>query len=473
MNTVDAPLEVHARERGDRPAVITPAGRISYRELYRRVRAAADTLEAAGIERHDRVGLFMEDRLDLLILIQALFHRGAIAAPLSTRTPIGRLAELLTRIDGRCLITDRDAVRRRVKNTVHSDPLMTRRPETADGPTSFNLDAPATIVFTSGSSGRPKPVLHSHGNHYFSARGSNENISLTPRDRWLLSLPLYHVSGLAIVFRSLIAGAAVVIPDPNAPLSQSLSAYRATHVSLVATQLRKLLADASAPFEHVRAILLGGGSIPDTLIDEAYDRNLPIHVSYGLTEMSSQVTTTPPEPTRQQLHTSGKLLPYRELDIAQDGEILVRGPTLFQGYIDEQSLDPQRDADDWYHTGDIGRIDTDGNLHVLGRKDNMFVSGGENIHPEEIESALEHLPSVDEAVVVPVCDEEFGFRPVAFIRWESVSRPLDELREQLTSSLARFKLPVAVLAWPEDASSAGLKLDRDRLQGIAEERLDR
>jgi O-succinylbenzoic acid--CoA ligase len=185
-----------------------------------------------------------------------------------------------------------------------------------------------------------------------------------------------------------------------------------------------------------------------------------------MTEMTSQVTTTAPDASRDELRSAGRRLPYRELQFSEDGEILVRGPTLFQGYLRQDgSLDPGVDADGWYHTRDLGYRDQDGLLHVVGRKDHLFISGGENIQPEEIEDVLLRLPGVTRAVVVPVPDAEFGERPVAFVDGVPNER-LERLASELDGRLSRFKIPDAFYPWPTDGMGS-MKVDRARLQRVA------
>jgi O-succinylbenzoic acid--CoA ligase len=328
------------------------------------------------------------------------------------------------------------------------------------------LHRPATIIFTSGSSGRPKAALHTYGNHYYSALGSAPNIPLAGGDRWLLSLPLYHVGGLSILFRSLLAGATIAIPERGASLGHSISTFGITHVSVVATQLRRLLREHSE-LDTTKAILLGGGPVPDSLIDESIARGLPIHTSYGLTEMASRVTTTPPRSDAPELRTAGSPLPYRELSISGEGEILVRGETLFRGYIEEDGLEPATDELGWFHTGDLGELNAQGCLRVVGRRDNLFVSGGENVQPEEIENALERLEVVERAVVTPAPDAEFGERPVAFVRVVEERLPPDQLSAMLGDELPRFKIPIAFYEWPEGADPGQAKVDRPFFKALA------
>jgi O-succinylbenzoic acid--CoA ligase len=319
---------------------------------------------------------------------------------------------------------------------------------------------PATVVFTSGSTGEPRAALHPFGALYYSAAGFNDWASVGPGDRWLLSLPLYHVSGLGIVFRCLLAGAAVVLPPAGASLPEAVARYRITRLSLVATQLDRMLRDGGLEaLDTLRTLLLGGSAMPPALIREAHRRGLPVCPSYGLTEMSSTVAVARPAEAAADPSASGRVLPYREVGIAPDGEVRVRGRTLFAGYVDGDRLERPVDAEGWYATGDLGVMDRDGRLHLRGRKDNMFISGGENIQPEEVERALCRLPGVVQAVVVPVPVPEYGQRPVAFV--EAVADRMEPRRwaEGLERVLPRFKMPIAYYPWPREAMQ-GLKVSR-------------
>jgi o-succinylbenzoate---CoA ligase len=222
----------------------------------------------------------------------------------------------------------------------------------------------------------------------------------------------------------------------------------------------RLLREGSFEAGRLKAILLGGGPVPVSLVDEAVSRAFPVHTSYGLTEMASQVTTTPPGASHEELRTSGRPLPHREVGISGDGEILVRGETFFAGYVEGDAVDRPLDADGWFHTGDLGGLSENGCLRVLGRKDNLFVSGGENIQPEEIEEALSSLEGVEVAVVVPILDPEFGARPVAFVRMADGTVKGETLAHALEKVLPRFKIPVAFHGWPEEAGLGGMKVDR-------------
>jgi O-succinylbenzoic acid--CoA ligase len=455
---VPCPLRAAAIASPGAPAVVGARGALTYGRLDLLVAGTEKRIAKLGLGPGARVALCLPKDERYLVLLLALIRARCVACPLSTRLPPGGVASLLEKAACRALISsDEELPEATGVRRLHPEKLLADEPVRArpSEPLHLALDRPSTIVFTSGSAGAPKAALHTFGNHYYSALGSNANIDLAPGDRWLHSLPLYHVGGLSIVFRCLLAGATVALPEPGAPLGEAIAG--ATHVSLVSTQLLRLLREDLDPRE-LKAILLGGGPIPPPLIDEAADRGLPLHTSYGLTEMASQVTATPPGASRQELSTSGRPLPHREISISDTGEILVRGETLFTGYVDRDVVDRPLDADGWFRTGDLGELDVDGYLRVRGRKDNLFISGGENVQPEEIEDALCRLQGVEDAVVVPVPDAEFGSRPVAFVRASGGAMEPELLSRELGRALPRFKIPVAFHGWPEEAG--GMKVDR-------------
>jgi O-succinylbenzoic acid--CoA ligase len=425
---------------------------------------SAAALRLGELEPGSRVALYLPKDERYVALVLALIRAGHIACPVSDRLPPRGVAPLLDRATCSALISEDEEVLQAVGADLHGpgpEDLL-RECKQRKGPMDIPLESPATIIFTSGSTGVPKAALHSFGNHLHSALGSNANIALKPGDRWLHSLPLYHVGGLSIVFRCLLAEATVTLPEPETPLAEAITSLGATHISLVSTQLSRLLREA-ADLTGLEAVLMGGGPIPPSLVDEALSRGLPVHTSYGLTEMASQVTATPPGASSEELRTAGRVLPHREVSISERGEILVRGETLFAGYADGEKIDRSLGAGGWFYTGDLGELDENGYLRVRGRMDNLFISGGENIQPEEIEEALCGLEAIEEAVVVPVPDEEFGARPVAFVRMDGGVR---DLSRELEPVLPRFKIPISFHPWPEEARR-GMKADRAALDELA------
>ncbi len=442
--------------------MVTPKRALRYDDLDRLVTATARRLQTFGGEPTTRVGLCLPNTWRALVLVLATIRAGRVACPISTRVPPQGVAVLLRKVAASILLTDRRDVAGHLPEdgfVLTPEEVVGEEGGSREAVPPMAMDQPATIVFTSGSTGEAKAALHSVGNHYFSARGSNENIALGPGDRWLLVLPLSHVGGLGVVFRCMMAGATVVVPEPGLATGEAIRRYGVTHVSLVATQLGRLLNEITIS-EGLKAVLVGGSAVPSSLIREAHRRGFPIHTTYGLTETTSQVTTTPPGASLARLGASGRCLPHRRVTVAEDGEVLVKGAVLFQGYVEGDTLHRPFDADGWFHTGDLGELDADGFLRLLGRIDSLFISGGENIHPEEIEQALCSLDAVQQAVVVPVADATFGQRPVAFVKTAGGVPAREALAPRLEAMLPRFKIPVAFYAWPDDAPAPGMKIDR-------------
>ena len=456
----------------DQSALISHAGEMTYREYYRKILDAAGRIKIDGFTEGEVAPIFASPSPEYVILLQALWYSRIIALPLNIRWPAALLQKQLQRLGCKKIIVGEGLENLPIIEKVEQLKLeslislgSTDLSEFDGSKKSYDTEQPATIIFTSGSSGDPKAVLHTLGNHYYNALGSNQNIPFGPGDRWLLSLPQYHVGGLAILFRTMLGGGAVVITEKTSDLENAIRKYQPSHISLVPTQLYRLLQknELVEELRKMKAILLGGGAIPDSLIRQAVETGLPIHTSYGSTEMASQIATTRVGESADKLRTSGKLLPYRELQISTDGEILVKGRTLFQGYREGDRTFKATDAEGWFHTGDLGFLDDDGFLTVTGRKDNLFISGGENIQPEGIERTILKIAGVINAIVVPVKNEEFGERPVAFIKIEQGSTiDFSMIKNHLEKELPRYEVPDYFFPWPEEVAGGEMKLKRKK-----------
>ncbi|MBF0503533.1 MAG: o-succinylbenzoate--CoA ligase [Candidatus Omnitrophica bacterium] len=423
---------------------------IKHEQLSWYLSSAIKQLKGMGIKACDHVVICDENSVESVILLLALWQIKALAAFVNGHWPDKTIASYAAKINAKHVFRAAD-----VKRAVCFD---ARQPIDPKSYLDLDLEQKVTIIATSGSSGESKAAVHTWGNHYHSALGSNAIIPLTDSDRWLLSLPLYHVSGIAVVSRCLLSGAAMVIPTGE-DLAASIDSSRVTHVSLVSTQLHRLLADEKnyALLRSLKCILLGGSAIPRTIIDQSSKLGLNVYLSYGLTEMSSQVATGR---VTQKDSACVKVLPYRQLCISPEGEILVKGEVLFKGYVAGDKIYLPLKHEGWFATGDKGRLDSQGCLTVMGRCDNMFISGGENIQPEEIERVLLGIPGIAQAVVVPKEDREFGARPIAFIKCEGKDLSQEHLRQCLEKELPRFKIPTAFYPWPQDLISRGIKFSR-------------
>ncbi len=467
-------LKHRAAHAADLPAVISADQSLSYRELFDFASRVATRLSANGISPGQRVALYTHNRWESVVILYGLWLSGITAIPLSTRFPARVLPRYLQDLDVSLLLAEKKlAAGINFRTTLSIEDFIAESRRLKDGISieeeGLEINPQLTIILTSGTSGTPKAVVHRWSHHYFSARGSNENLPFKAGERWLLSLPLYHIGGVAILFRALLGGATVVIGDPGKIALEVVSSLQITHLSMVALQLQRFIEvyQQSNLRLPLKAILLGGGPVPPQIIEQGYNLNLPLFTSYGSTEMASQITATQPGAPLRHLLTSGKPLPYREVRISDNDEILVRGLTLFEGYWKNGKVHPQVDEEGWFHTGDVGKWTVEGYLKVIGRRDNMFISGGENIHPEEIELCLLRHPQVDQAVVVDVPNATYGARPVAFVRLKSGDAVnYQEVRTFLEGFLPRFKLPDHFFALPEEERNK-IKPSRKKLREYA------
>ncbi len=457
----------------DCPALVWPDGTLTYLQYFKQINQILEALKKYGIHSGNRVVILSDIHHHFPILFFAVLSTGGIVIPISPKFPEKKIHSLIGKSGCDLVITFDRSFSPDPENKIDvlsGESLFDPKSifDESEVIPSLPLSQEATVIFTSGTQGNPRGVLHTIGNHYYSALGSNENIPLNTHDCWMVALPFFHIAGIAILFRTLIAGAACLIPDPKKQFQDQLNEYNVTHVSLVSTQLHRWLADdsTSESAASLKAILLGGSQIPPTLIKQALQQKIPVHNSYGSTEMSSQITTTSGDDLVINPHSSGKLLSYQELKINENGEILAKGKPLCIGYISGSEIDNCGDAEGWFHTGDLGCFDDNQNLIIKGRLDNMFISGGENIYPEEIEEQLQFHNQIIDVCVVEVPDKEYGARPVAFIKIEATNK-IDEtqLKKYLEDKIAGFKIPLRFLDWPEDLDS--LKPDRNYLRELA------
>jgi O-succinylbenzoic acid--CoA ligase len=311
---------------------------------------------------------------------------------------------------------------------------------------------PATLLFTSGTTGAPKAAILPLESHLANARAANEVLGIDASSRFLCAMPLFHVGGLGTAFRCATAGATLLLHErfDTAAVARELQ-QGATHASLVAATLARVL-DTGAQFPRtVRAILAGGGPVPQPLLERAQKAGLPVLQTYGLTETCSMATCE--RLGQADGTTAGPSMPGLELKIDQ-GEILVQGPQLMRGY---EGQPPQRG---FFHTGDLGELDAKGRLTVHARRVDLIVSGGENVYPAEVEAALLTHPAVKEVAVLPAADERWGQVGVAYIVTTAAE---SELREHLRELLARYKIPARFESRRELPHTASGKIDRDKL----------
>lgn len=460
-----SPLHSAALTFPEQTAVKCNGQDISYASLSQMVLGLGEQLTRIGIRQGQPLACISRNNLEMICLYWACIDIGAIFFPISPRFPLAQVQGLIDSHQIPCYWSETElGLTGCTQLSLDVAQISTTPAKTVD------IQRPCNVILTSGSSGFPKAAVHNLANHIANAEGARSLIPLIKGDAWLLSLPLFHIGGLAILNRCALVAAIVVLPESNLALQEQVERDALTHISLVPTQLLNLLADKQASLTSIKALLLGGGAVSIDLLKQLEQRHIASFTSYGMTEMGSQITTGPALSDG----TSGKLLPRRELKIVDD-VIWVRGECLFMGYLTENGIEKPLDADSWFYTKDKGKWDANGNLKILGRVDNMFICGGENIQPEEIEAALKLHPLIDEAIVFPQPDITYGRLPAAIIRGniirgntsQDMSTIEKQLEQFLADKIARFKRPRRYYPWPENAEQIGLKVNRQLIIKLA------
>ena len=449
------PLRFQAIHRPEFAAMLVDKQMISFKQLDALVEGCRIHYQQQGVKAGEHLAVITRDPVQTVILALACLRSGWVFCPVNPAFPKAQGRQYADRANAVLMID-------------HSGVELSDELPVADDlkALAINPEKIMSLIATSGTSGIPKAVVHCYRNHYVSAMGSQYQVPFNAGDSWLMSLPLFHVGGFAIVIRCLLAGAVMVCFRNKLPLHSMLEKTPVSHLSLVNTQLFRLL-EQEVDFKAtgVRYILLGGGIASPRLVEIVQNQKIRLLTTYGMTEMASQVATGIPHFIPEGV-TSGDILPGRELTISENDEILVRGKTLAMGYFEQGKLLSLTDSDGWYHTGDKGQWHNN-QLRVCGRIDNMFISGGENIHPEEVEQALLTLPEIVQAVVVPLSHEEFGERPVAYIQTVDGSLNAADIKKSLAVRIARFKIPDHIWLFPAEAASVGIKINRRYFQQLA------
>lgn len=479
----------HARLRPDDPAILDGDLRWSWAELDSRADAVAAGLAAAGIEPGDRVGLLAVSSAGVVAALHGMVRAGVVAVPLGPRLARPEVAAIAAGAGLRAMVAPR-ATQLAVEGVaaLALEVLLDSRPWS--GPRrAAPPGTPAVIVPTSGTTGRPKLVRL--GASQLDASAEAWSAALPSATGWLLSLNLAHVSGIGILVRAARAGVPVVAPasEDDEPIVPSLRAARSagmsvSHVSLVTPQLVRLLdaSEGAAPPSELRVILLGGGPILESLVSRALVADWPVVPSYGMTETASGVAAMPLGEAGRRPWSAGRALLGVELRIAAtdaatvapvapgaDGEILVRGPMVFDGYAnDPEASALALDSEGWLHTGDLGSLDREGWLRVVARRDEIIISGGENVAPAEIEAVLASHPAVADVGVVGFPDEKWGSVPVAVVAFRAGAREDPEtLRAFVRDRLASFKVPARIVETAAVPRSPSGKLLRRSLPALA------
>jgi O-succinylbenzoic acid--CoA ligase len=415
----------------------------------------AARLATVGVRAGEPVGVLLSNGPEFVLLVHALIRLQAVLVPLNTRLATAESVWQARDAGLHLLMYDESNAVSGVETarlaavpaqSVESLSACDHGEDTQFAAVPRDLSMIQGIVYTSGTTGQPKGAILTYANHFWSATGSAVNLSVYRDDRWLAVLPFYHVGGLAILMRSAIYGTSVEVQTRFDPAAVNDAIDRGvTLVSVVSAMLRRMLDERGGRRfpASLRAVLLGGGPAPLPLLEECARIGVPVLQTYGMTETASQAVTLAPEDALRKPGSAGKPLLPTELRI-EAGEIQLRGPNVSPGYHNHPP-GTGRSPDGWLCTGDLGQLDEDGYLFVFDRRDDLIVSGGENVYPAEVEAALLAHPAVLEAGVTGRPDARWSAVPVASIALRPGHRvSAEELQEFCRQRLAAYKVPVEI-----------------------------
>ncbi len=447
--------------------------RVSFADLHASADATALLLRDAGVRRGDVVATLLWNGRAFVECFHAAMRIGAALLPLHARSTPDELAFALRDASARIVVHGPDELAAAAKEAADRAGGIARIDAGAAPEASLATLAPRVvgagelldrvgpesilaILYTSGTTGRPKGARLPLRSFLWSAAASALHLGASPSDRWLACLPLFHVGGLAILARTVLSGSCVVLHErfDAEAVAAALGAGDITHVSLVPTMLSRVLdawGDRPAP-STLQCVLVGGAALPSGLLERARGSGFPVAPTYGLTEAASQVATLPPGAGSPESDGAAWPLPGVEIRIEGEdgteappgatGEICVRGPNVMEGYhgLPDETARALRGG--WLHTGDVGTVGPGGRLRVLDRRSDLVVSGGENVYPAEVEAVLASHPDVSEAAVAGEPDPDLGQRVVAAVVARPGAQPdPGDLREFCRSRLAGFKVP--------------------------------
>ncbi|HLR58968.1 MAG TPA: o-succinylbenzoate--CoA ligase [Pseudogracilibacillus sp.] len=448
---------------------------LTFSELYEQSQRIAKQISNFPLKRNERVAILSTNSLDMLMTIHALSYLDIIVVLLNTRLTSDELNYQLKDSEAKLLITREELIEDKnlfvpqiktfkeiKKLPVNQDIILNE---------SIDLADIYTIMYTSGTTGLPKAVGHTYGNHWWSAINSSLNLGLHEDDKWLSPLPMFHVGGFSVFIKSAIYGMPVylLLKYTKEKLFNALYHKEITIASLVTLMLADFIKTSEshqAP-NKLRSILLGGGSVPEVLLEQIKEKQIPLVQSYGMTETSSQIVTLSPRDNIRKLGSAGKPLMSAEVKIANSshgiGEILVKGPMVINEYFNNPQASQKSFTKGWLKTGDLGYLDDEGFLYVVDRRSDLIISAGENIYPTEIENVLLNHDNVKEVAVVKQEDAKYGHVPIAYIVLNNPN-DLPDFKKYLKGKLASYKQPKAFYYLTQLPRTASNKIKRFELE---------
>jgi O-succinylbenzoic acid--CoA ligase len=441
--------------------------KISYKLFFEHSLTFAEYLKCNGVKENDHIAIIFDHSFEFLIVVQSLWFLKAIPIPLNYKLNIEEIKIQLKISDAQYLIRKKINDNSTNVSDIHEIIFDLEEVKTytkLNQINNFDADSLALMLFTSGSTGNPKCVQLSFNNFYESAKSADEYIKHGFPDIWLASLPFYHIGGFSIFTRSLISGCNIVIPESVSTSDQieSINKFNPTLVSLVPTMLQKIIERYPKSWESLRIAFVGGGPTERNLIINAIKSGWQISVVYGATETASMITVASSQNIISNGLSAGKPLTGVEIKF-ENQKIIVKSKSVAKGYYHLENNVDQQIFNGEYFSNDIGEIDQFGNLQIIGRSDDIIISGGENISLLEIEQLLNEVEHIKQCVALGIKDEKWGESYI--IVSDSNSADLENrIINVLSRKVGRFKLPSKIIFVEKIPTSSVGKTRKSKLK---------
>ena len=482
---------------GNREALVDGERRLTYRQLNRRVNQLARFLQGMGLKRGDRCAILAYNCLEFVEVIFATAKLGLILVPLNWRLAPAELSFIISDSGAETLFFDpefaaaveslkgKTALRRFISigqkeiagATGYEKALTSQRDEEPGPDRTVELDTPHIIMYTAGTTGRPKGAVLGQGASFWNAVNMSLCVDLTSKDRTLTVLPLFHVGGIGLyTLPTLYQGGTAVIQrtfDPKVTF-RLIKDERIDVLFGVPAIFLFLIQDSdfkSGAMSRLRSVMSGGAPLPVSLIHQYHEAGIILQQGFGMSEAAPGIAALDRDRALAKAGSIGRPLFHMEVRIVDDqnhdqavgqtGELLIRGPNLMQGYWNRPEATAEAFMEGWLHTGDLARMDEDGDLYIVERKKDMYISGGENVYPAEVENTIFELPQVAEAAIIGVKDKTWGEVGQAIVVLKAGQKLTEtEVLNFLKGRLAKYKVPRSVVfvdQLPRNAAGKVLK----------------
>ena len=431
--------------RSDLTAIKSNESEITYYSLFQSSNNISEYLGSKGIKKNDYVAVCTDDKVIFIKTVIAIWILEAVPVPINSKLLGSEINSLLEDHKIKFLIIYNIDIELKPFSDLEVFEVKEEYFEEA-----FKKDFKipslkneAVVIFTSGSTSRPKGVVHTYSSLISSIENSNSILKQENKDSWIASLPFYHIGGFQILCRSLFYGCSLIIPPSlqTNDLKEAILKFNPTHLSLVSTQLERLIENNISPGNSLKVSLIGGGFIDDELMIKADDLGWKPYRVYGSSETASLITAISAKEIKSRPASVGKPLPNVKLKISDQSEILIISESVFRYYLENEKETADRLVNGFYHSGDLGFIDNEGYLFIESRRNDLIVTGGENVNPVEVEKAVLMIKGIKETCVFPQQNKTWGQIVACVIVAENNLIDEKTLKEKLKQMLAGYKIP--------------------------------